>query len=95
MNNSRLTRLLTFRLLAFGFVLYYLLNIVRGYIKGGPDAPSTLLTVLSAVVLGGGAIMIAVMTWKEYKRIQAEEAEEKEKQETLPAREEEPEEETE
>ena len=89
MNNSALTRLVTVRLLAIGFILYYLLDIVRGFLAGGPDAPSALLLILSILFLGGGSVWIAWATWKEYKRIKAEEAKEKEAQETLPAQEQE------
>ena len=87
MNISKLGRVITFRLLAIAFVLYNLAQIVMDYVKGGPDAPSTVLLILAAVIFGGGSVLIGVLTWKEYKRLKAEE--EAEKPQSLPPQEDE------
>lgn len=59
---------LNFRLLAILLILYYLYQTVSGYIAGGPDAPSPTLLLLSVVLFGGGAILMGVLSYKEYKR---------------------------
>lgn len=67
---------LTFRLIASGLVLYWLLQIVRDFIVGGPEAPSVLLLVIACVVMGGGALLIALLSirlWKKAKEEQEEE----------------------
>ena len=51
-----------------------LAQIVQGYIAGGEDAPSLGLLLLAIVVLGGGAVFIGVLGWKEWKKGKAEEA---------------------
>ena len=73
MNNPRPGNAIMFRLLAIAFILYNLVKMIIDYGKGSPDAPSPLLLGLSAVVLGGGAVLIAVLTWREYKRAQEKE----------------------
>ena len=83
MNKTNFSRVLTFRLLAIGFIVYTLADLAIGYIKGGPEAPSALLLLLSVIVLGGGAAVVGVMTYREYKRMKEKEAEQE-----LPAEEE-------
>ena len=84
MNNQKFNQALMFRIVAIGFVLYLLFQNVTGYLKGGPDAPSLTLLLVSIVVLGGGAVLIGWLTWKSWKaekalaELQAEEAEETE-----------------
>ena len=58
---------IAFRLLAVGYVAYLCVNIVKLYMEGGPDAPSLTGLILGLVVLGGGAIFLAVMTYREWK----------------------------
>jgi len=78
MNNTNFTRVLTFRLLAIGFIVYTLADLCLDYFKGGPEAPSLLLILLSTLVLGGGAVFIAIVTWKEWKKSKAQEEPEEE-----------------
>ena len=66
---------LTIRAMGVLFVLYMLAQIVQGYIAGGEDAPSLGLLLLAIAVLGGGAVFIGVLGWKEWKKGKAEEAE--------------------
>ena len=65
------------RLLAVGYVLYMLYQVVMSYIEGGPDAPSVGLLILSIVLLGGGAALIGILSWREYSRHMQETAERK------------------
>ena len=58
---------IAFRLLAVGYVAYLCINIVKLYIAGGPDAPSLTGLILGLVVLGGGAIFLAIMAYREWK----------------------------
>ena len=59
---------LIFRLLAVGYVGYLCVQMVQTYLQGGPDAPSLTMLITGIAVLGGGAIFLAVLTYKEYKR---------------------------
>lgn len=58
---------LLFRVIAVCVVLYWLLEIVIAYFKGGADAPSLTLLIVATIVLGGGAALVAVLTWKAWK----------------------------
>lgn len=58
---------IAFRLLAVGYVAYLCVNIVKLYIAGGPDAPSLTALILGIVLLGGGAIFLAFLTYREWK----------------------------
>lgn len=73
-----LKRMLLLRALAVGVVLYWLYEIVVGFFRGGPEAPSVTLLILALVVLGGGAVLIAVLTYRSWKQQMAalQEAEE-------------------
>lgn len=61
------SNLLTFRVLAVGYVLYLCYNIVKLYLAGGPDAPSLTTLLIGLVVLGGGAIFIGIISYREWK----------------------------
>ena len=63
-----LKRMLLLRALAVGVVLYWLYEIVVGFFRGGPEAPSLTLLILALVVLGGGAVLIAVLTYRFWKQ---------------------------
>lgn len=54
--------LLGVRVLAVGYLVYCLWSIVKMYMEGGEEAPSLWLLILAIVVLGGGAVFIAVAT---------------------------------
>lgn len=58
---------LTFRIIAIGFVLYMLGEMLVAYFKGGADAPSLTMVLIGAVVLGGGAVFVGLLTWKAWK----------------------------
>jgi hypothetical protein len=45
---------------------------VKLYLAGGPDAPSLTTLILGLVVLGGGVIFLAVVSYREWKRSKAE-----------------------
>lgn len=57
-----------FRVLAIGYILYMCFNIVKLYTEGGPEAPSLTALILGVGLLGGGAIFLAIISYKEWKR---------------------------
>lgn len=57
-----------FRLLAIGYLGYLCVNLVNLYKEGGADAPSLPLLIGGLAVLGGGAIFLAIISYKEWKR---------------------------
>ena len=61
-------RALTFRLLAIGVVLYWLIfDIVRPYLAGGPEAPNLTTLIIAIVIMGGGSALLGFVTWKAWK----------------------------
>ena len=67
------TTLFGIRALAVGYLLYCLWQIIKMYREGGEGAPSIWLLLLGIVVLGGGAVWIAIMTYLKLKELKAEE----------------------
>ena len=65
--------LLGVRVLAVGYLIYCLWSIIKMYMEGGEDAPSLWLLILAIVVLGGGAVFIAVVTVQKIKQLKEEE----------------------
>lgn len=65
---SDVSRVLLIRTLAVGVVLYWLGDIVLGYVQGGPGAPSLTLLILSILVLGGGSVLIGIDAWRMWKK---------------------------
>ena len=66
------SNLAMFRVLAIGYVSYLCFNMVKLYLAGGPDAPSLTTLILGLVVLGGGVIFLALVSYREWKRSKAE-----------------------
>jgi len=66
--------MLMVRLVAVGYILWTLKDLIAAYMKGGEDAPSLTLVICAAVVFIGGCAWIAVASWKQYKRLQEEQA---------------------
>ena len=60
--------LVMFRVLAVGYLFYLCVSIVKLYLAGGPDAPSVTALVLGLAFLGGGAIFLGILSYKEWKR---------------------------
>ena len=56
-----------FRVLAVGYVAYLCINMVKLYNEGGPDAPSLTGLIIGLAVLGGGALFLAIVSYKEWK----------------------------
>ncbi len=64
----------TIRLLAAGYLLWMVKDLVQMYIKGGSDAPSLPLLLLAAVLFIGGAAWILWASWKQYKQMKEAQA---------------------
>ena len=67
------TTLFGIRALAVGYLLYCLWQIIKMYMEGGAGAPSIWLLLLGILVLGGGAVWIAIMTILKLKELKEEE----------------------
>ena len=65
--------LITIRAVAVLYLLYMLKDTVSMYIKGGEEAPSVWMLLLCIVVLGGGAVWIAIVSFKQWKKLREEE----------------------
>lgn len=74
--NGNSTNMILIRLLAVGYVLWMLKEMVVMYIEGGEEAPSLLILVITAVLFLGGSAWILWMTYKQYKQMKAQQAEE-------------------
>ena len=62
------SNVVAFRVLAIGYVSYMCINMIKLYIEGGPDAPSLTGLIAGVVLLGGGALFLAFISYKEWKR---------------------------
>lgn len=65
------TTLVAVRLLAVGYCLYCLWEIIKMYMAGGEDAPSIWLLLLGILVLGGGSVWVAIMTVRKVLQLRA------------------------
>lgn len=57
------------RLLAVGYLMYILYQMVTAYIAGSEDAPSLGLLIAAIVIFAGGSVWIAVITYKQWKQM--------------------------
>lgn len=62
---------LMIRVLAVGYLGYCLWEILKLYRAGGEDAPSLPLLIVAVVVLGGGAVWVAITSFLQWKKDQA------------------------
>ena len=53
-----------FRMVAVAYVLYTVWKTIKLYLAGGEDAPRLWMLCLSTVLLGGGAIVLAVISFR-------------------------------
>ena len=63
------TTMILFRVLAIGYVLWMLKDVVKAYFAGGPDAPNGWFVLISCVVLGAGCVWIAIVSFKQWKQM--------------------------
>ena len=67
-----------FRMVAVAYVLYTVWKTIKLYLAGGEDAPRLWMLCLSTVLLGGGAIVLAVISFRSWKKIKLQQQEEAE-----------------
>ena len=70
-----MTTLIMVRLLAVGYCLYCLWQIIQMYIAGGEEAPSIWMLLLGILVLGGGSVFVAIVTVRKVLQMKAAERE--------------------
>ena len=75
--------LILVRLLAVGYLCYCYWQIVQAYLEGGEEAPQWWLLLVGFVVLVGGSVWIAIMTFKEWKREQERKREAQDEEDAL------------
>ena len=71
------TRLVLYTLAVY-MMLKSLYDVIKGYLVGGPDAPSQLVLIVSLVLMGGGSLVCLFFIyrlWKENQEIKASMAE--------------------
>ena len=65
------TTMIMFRILAIGYVIWILKDLVQAYIAGGEEAPSLPLLLGAIVVLGAGCVVVAIMSYRQWKEMKA------------------------
>lgn len=66
------SNVVAFRILAIGYLTYLCVDLIKLYNAGVPDAPSLPLLIGGLVVLGGGALFLGIISYKEWNRSKAE-----------------------
>ena len=61
-----------FRILAVGYVIWILKDLVVAYMAGGEDAPSLGMLITTIVVFGAGIAFIVVSSIKQWKTMKAD-----------------------
>ena len=69
------TTMVMFRVIAIGYILWSLKDLVQAYMAGSEEAPSLTLLIATIVVFGAGCTFIAISTIKQYRVMKAELAE--------------------
>ena len=57
------------RMLAVGYLLYTVYNMIQLYIKGGEDAPSLGLLLVTVALFVGGSVWIGILSFKQWKQM--------------------------
>lgn len=66
------------RLMLYALGVYMLLkslyDVIKGYLAGGPDAPSQLVLIVSLILMGGGSLLCLFFMYRLWKQDQAAKA---------------------
>ena len=65
------TTMILFRVLAIGYLIWILKDLVEAYMAGGADAPSLKMLIITLVVFGAGIIFIVVSSIRQWKQMKA------------------------
>ena len=68
-NPGNPSTMIMFRVLAIGYVLWILKDLVKAYIAGGEEAPSLPLLIGAILVLGAGCVFVGIMSYKQWKQM--------------------------
>ena len=68
-NPGNPSTMIMFRVLAIGYVLWILKDLVKAYIAGGEEAPSLPLLIGAILVLGAGCVVVGIMSYKQWKQM--------------------------
>ena len=68
-NPGNPTTMIMFRVLAIGYVIWILKDLVEAYIAGGEEAPSLPLLLGAIAVLGAGCVIVGIMSYKQWKQM--------------------------
>ena len=68
-NPGNPSTMIMFRVLAIGYVLWILKDLVAAYIAGGEEAPSLPLLIGAILVLGAGCVVVGIMSYKQWKQM--------------------------
>ena len=71
-NPGNPTTMILFRVLAIGYVIWILKDLVQAYIAGGEEAPSLPMLLGAIAVLGAGCVIVGVMSYQQWKRMKEE-----------------------
>ena len=71
-NPGNPTTMILFRVLAIGYVLWILKDLVQDYIAGVEEAPSLPLLLGAIAVLGTGCVVVGIMSYKQWKQMKEE-----------------------
>ena len=72
--------MMTIRLLAVGYLLYTVYDMIKLYRAGGEDAPSLLFLVAVVALFVAGSAWIAVVSYKQWKQLKQQRQEELEEE---------------
>jgi len=68
-NPGNPTTMILFRVLAIGYVVWILKDLVQDYIAGVEEAPSLPLLLGAIAVLGTGCVVVGIMSYKQWKQM--------------------------
>ena len=71
-NPGNPTTMIMFRVLAIGYVVWILKDLVQDYIAGVEEAPSLPLLLGAIAVLGTGCVVVGIMSYKQWKQMKEE-----------------------
>ena len=72
MKHTNFSRTLSLSLFAVGLLLFFLIDTVVRFVRGGESSSNLLYTVLSVILLFGGVIVAAIVAWRQWQKLKRE-----------------------